>query len=211
MDSEQAPYPAKVKYDEQRARKYQQRKPGKDRAELQLVDHAFALISQTHRVLDVPCGGGRVMLHLARKGYNVTGADFSEGMLRVAREAAAQSKLRCPVERQDIEHLTYAGCGFDTIVCFRLFHHFHNSELRQRVVRELCRVAARYVVLSYFTPYSPQSLKRKLTGTDTDRFATSLKEVKSYFTAAGFRLVKDFSQMPLVHTLHLAVFERIDK
>ena len=55
-----------------------------------------------HRVLDVPCGGARMTIHLAKKGYNVSGADLSDAMLKVARENVAASGLTCAIERQDI-------------------------------------------------------------------------------------------------------------
>jgi ubiquinone/menaquinone biosynthesis C-methylase UbiE len=132
-------------------------------------------------------------------------------MIAIAREHAFEVNLSCHVERQDLEKLTYPDGHFDTIVCFRLFHHFPNVEIRQRVVSELCRVAGKFVVLSYFSPYSVQSVRRKLSGKDTDRFATSLAEVEGYFRQAGFRLVEDFAQMRVLHTLHLAVFARREK
>src|ERR1017187_4091671 len=204
-------YRGRVKYNDTKSQKYQARKPHKHRAEMRLIDRALALVPRHNRVLDVPCGGGRVMLHLARKGYQASGAELSESMIAIAREAASKEKLSCTVERQDLEQLSYANGQFDTIVCFRLFHHFPNPELRQRVVSELCRVAATFVVLSYFSPYSVQSVRRKLSGKDMDRFATPLAEVEGYFRNAGFRLVKDFAQLPVMHTLHLAVFERIER
>ena len=60
-------YRGRVKYDQTTATKYQTRKPAKHRAEMRLIDRAFALIPKTHRVLDVPCGGGRVAVHLAKR------------------------------------------------------------------------------------------------------------------------------------------------
>jgi SAM-dependent methyltransferase len=177
---------------------------------MRLIDRAFKRIPKSHRVLDVPCGGGRVMLHLAQKGYAACGADLSESMIAIARENASEAKLACTVEHQDIEKFTYADEQFDTIVCFRLFHHFPKVEIRQRVVSELCRVARQFVLLSYFSPYSVQSVRRKLSGKDKDRFATSLAEVEGYFRQAGFGLVEDFAQMRVFHTLHLAVFQRCE-
>jgi hypothetical protein len=47
-----------------------------------------------------------------------------------------------------------------------------------------------------------------LGGRTSAKHSTPLSEVREYFAQAGFGLVKDFAQMPLVHTLHLAVFER---
>jgi ubiquinone/menaquinone biosynthesis C-methylase UbiE len=207
-----AAYRGRTKYNEKAAQRYQVRKEGKHQAEMRLIERAFALIPNTGRVLDVPCGGGRVTLHLSGKGYKMTAADLSEAMLTIARENVAKSNLSCPVEHQDIEKLTYPDRSFETVVSFRLFHHFPNPEIRQRAVTELCRVAKSYVVLSYFCPASVTSVKRKIRaamgGRASDKHPTSLREVRGYFARAGFRFLKDFAQMPVIHTLHVAVFQR---
>jgi 2-polyprenyl-3-methyl-5-hydroxy-6-metoxy-1,4-benzoquinol methylase len=205
-------YAGRTKYTEDRSRKYQKRPPGKHAAEIRLLDRAFTLIPKEHRVLDAPCGGGRVSVHLAQNGYNMAAADLSESMVTIAREAMANNKLNVKVERQDIEKLTYPDRTFDTIVSFRLFHHFPTPDIRRRVVRELCRVAGKNVVLSYFSPLSFTSAKNKLRqtlgGAPLKKYATPLSEIEGYFAECGFRLVRDFAQLPLVHTLHVAVFAR---
>ena len=212
MTETTAAYRGRTKYNEKAARKYQVRKEAKHRAEMRMIDRAFAVVPKTHRVLDVPCGGGRVTIHLAKKGYNVSAADLSDSMIGIARENIAKEKLNCSVERQDIEKISLPDRAFDSIVSFRLFHHFPALEIRQRAVNELCRVARKYVALSYFSPLSVTSVKRKvraaLGGKKSDKHSTSLSEVENYFRSAGFRLVKDFAQVPLIHTLHLALFER---
>ena len=67
--------------------------------------------------------------------------------------------------------------------------------------------------MSYFSPYSWTQAKlivrEKLGGRKLRKFPTSLSEVEGYFASNGYRLVKDFAQLPLLHTLHLAIFERI--
>ncbi len=209
-DEPPAAYAGRVKYDEKQARGYQSRKPAKHRAEMHLIDRAFTLIPKEASVLDAPCGGGRVLVHLAERGYTVTGADLSAAMVSIARENVASAGLPCVVEQQDLERLGFADRQFDAVISFRLFHHFPTASIRQQVVTELCRVARHSVALSYFSPASFTSVKRRLLRTEKDRFATPLREVRTYFTAAGFRLVKDFAQAPLFHTLHLAVFERVD-
>jgi ubiquinone/menaquinone biosynthesis C-methylase UbiE len=212
MTDQKPAYRGRTKYDEQTARRYQIRKESKDRAEMKLVTRAFALIPKSHRILDVPCGGGRVTVHLGKLGYQMSAADLSESMIVIARENIAHAGLAAAVERQDVERLTYPNRGFDTIISFRLFHHFPTPAVRQTVVRELCRVARKYVALSYFSPRSFTSVKRSvraaLGGRRSEKHPTSLSEVQGYFEAAGFRLVKDFAQLAFIHTLHLAVFER---
>lgn len=215
MTKHDVAYTGRVKYDEQRSRKYQKRPPAKHRAEMRLLDNAFALVPKQDRVLDVPCGGGRVTIHLAENGYKLRAADLSDAMIAIARENIAKAGLKTTVEKQDVEKLTLAECGVDTIVSFRLFHHFPNVQIRERVVNELCRVAAKTVVLSYFSPVSFTSAKNKLraviAGKPLKKYATSLSEIKGYFRKCGFRFVKDFAQTPLIHTLHVAVFERSEK
>lgn len=210
-DQQTREYAGRVKYTEAQSRRYQNRKPAKHRSEIALIDRAFVLIPVGSSVLDAPCGGGRVLLHLAANGYSVRGADLSEAMIGIARDNVARAGIEADIDHQDLECLTYADRQFDATISFRLFHHFPNARIRQRVVSELCRVSAGHVALSYFSPVSFTSLKRKLLGTEPDRYATSLREVSGYFEHEGFRLVRDFAQVPLLRTLHLAVFERADR
>jgi hypothetical protein len=46
-----------------------------------------------------------------------------------------------------------------------------------------------------------------LGGRESSQQTSSLKEVNEYFHQAGYALVKDFAQMPFLHTLHMAIFE----
>lgn len=205
-------YQGRVKYTPEKARAYQVRAEGKERSELRLVERAFQIVPQG-RVLDAPCGGGRASLLLARLGYEMTAADLSHSMIEITRENVATAGLKIPVEHQDLEHLTYADRHFDSILSFRLFHHFPDAEIRQQVVRELCRVANDFVVLSYFSPWSFTSLNRKWRaargGRQSKKYSTLLSEVESYFETCGFELVRDFGRLNWIHTLHIAVFRRI--
>lgn len=211
MSETEPAYRGRIKYTPEKARAYQNFKPGKMRAELRLVERAFSVIPRG-RVLDAPCGGGRVTLMLAGKGYEMTAGDLSESMIEITRENIAAAGLKIPVEQQDVEKLTFKDRSFDSVISFRLFHHFPNTDIRERVVRELCRVADKFVALSYFSPYSYTSWQRARRaakgGRKSQKHATSLNEVRGYFERCGFELVKDFARFRLVHTLHIAVFRR---
>ena len=66
------------------------------------------------RVVDLACGTGNISFALHRLGYEVTGVDRSEAMLRVAREKAAG--IGVEFVRQDLRQL--AGLGpFDAATC----------------------------------------------------------------------------------------------
>lgn len=66
------------------------------------------------RVLDVPCGGGRLALPLARRGYRVTGVDWSAEFLEHARAADGSSSVAW--ERRDMRDLPWRG-EFDGAFC----------------------------------------------------------------------------------------------
>ena len=69
------------------------------------------------KILDVPCGGGRISLEIASRGYRVTGVDISEPLLEVARHKADAQRLAINWERRDMRDLPWLG-EFDGAVCF---------------------------------------------------------------------------------------------
>ncbi len=151
-------------------------------------------------------------LLLAQKGYTVTAADLSAPMRDITRENARVANLPIEVTTGDVEQMEFSDQSFDTVFSFRLFHHFPNRQIRARVIGQLCRVARTRVVISYFSPWAGTSVKRAIQGKwfgyKHKKFATSLTELKSYFDSHGFWLRQDFARRPLLHTLHLAVFEK---
>jgi len=65
-------------------------------------------------VLDVPCGGGRIALALAGRGYRMTGVDWSAEFLGHAQAADAAGDVRW--ERRDMRDLPWRA-RFDGAAC----------------------------------------------------------------------------------------------
>jgi SAM-dependent methyltransferase len=65
-------------------------------------------------VLDVPCGGGRLALEFDRRGYDVTGVDWSEAFLAHARSAPAPNRVTW--ERREMRDLPWRE-RFDGAYC----------------------------------------------------------------------------------------------
>jgi SAM-dependent methyltransferase len=204
-------YAGRVKYTPAAASRYQSRKPAKHKAEMALVERAARLVPRG-TFLDAPCGGARVALLLASLGYHVTAADLSYSMVKIATQAVKAAEAPIVVHQKDLEALDYPDRNFDSVICFRLFHHFPNCDIRSRVIGELCRVARKHVLLSYFSPVSFTAVKRQIQehwmGQKRQRFHTPLSEVEGYFELHGFKLLRDFAQFRYFRTLHLAVFQR---
>jgi 2-polyprenyl-3-methyl-5-hydroxy-6-metoxy-1,4-benzoquinol methylase len=70
------------------------------------------------RVLDLPCGEGRVARELARRGATVVGVDLADAMLTRARAAPEAKELSITYVRADgIDPRTLDGETFDRVVC----------------------------------------------------------------------------------------------
>lgn len=84
---------------------------------LNWVDGALkAAGKKTGSVLDLACGTGELSIRLAKKGYDVTGIDFSEEMLSVAIQKALSQKLSIDFYFQDMRDLAGHENRFDAVV-----------------------------------------------------------------------------------------------
>lgn len=89
--------------------------PETTRAEADFFEKHLA-IGPGARLLDVPCGDGRLAIELARRGYRLTGVDISGEFLAAAREAARREGLKIEWRRSDMRDLPWAG-EFDGAFC----------------------------------------------------------------------------------------------
>lgn len=206
-------YKTRIKDDLGSALSYTQRKASKHRQEMKLIEKGLrSLDNGVKTFLDIPCGVGRASIHLAERGFEVVGADLGKGAVEVARKQVQEAGVTATIEANDVENMSYETDAFDAILCFRLYHHFPDEEIRARVIRELCRVAGRYVLISYLSPASYTSVRRKLAhklrGKVSKQNVTSLASIERHFADSGFELVKDHAQLFFLHSLHLAVFRK---
>lgn len=108
------------------------------------LDTAFldAALPPLGRVLDLGCGTGRHLVHLARRGHDVTGVDLSEHMLKVASEKLTCSGLRARLLRLDFCGLRGVPSGsFDAaIMMFGTFCLLKDDRARLRALSEVSRV-----------------------------------------------------------------------
>lgn len=82
------------------------------------------------RILDLPCGTGRLLPVLLNRFAHVTGADLSDAMLDVARKRFAAAG-NVEFVHADAEALPFEDGQFDCVFSVRFFGHVP-SELRKR-------------------------------------------------------------------------------
>lgn len=74
-------------------------------------------LEEGERVLDVPCGDGRLAIELAARGFMVTGVDLTERFVEAGRARAAEREIGVDLRVGDMrEPLPFSG--FDAAVCF---------------------------------------------------------------------------------------------
>lgn len=79
------------------------------------------------RVLDCPCGMGRVSFGLAKLGLDVTGLDLTAAYIRRARKRAREQRLNIPFLRGDMRELPFTN-EFDAVVnWFTSFGYFDEA------------------------------------------------------------------------------------
>ena len=69
------------------------------------------------RVLDVPCGNGRLSIPLAERGCSVTGVDITTALPQEARSASEEANLDLELVEADMRDLPWSG-RFDGAFCF---------------------------------------------------------------------------------------------
>ncbi len=80
-------------------------------------------------VLDLACGEGYNTRILARKGARVTGVDFSEKMIELAKREEAKEKLNiCYRVLEAIDLKEFSNNHFDVVVCFISLQDIENYE-----------------------------------------------------------------------------------
>jgi SAM-dependent methyltransferase len=112
-----------------------------DDAEAQGVAR-LAGIDGESRVLDAPCGYGRIALPLARRGYRVTGLDLSQVQLDEARRRlAARTGVELELVQGDLRALPFADGRFDAVLNLFTSIGYAGEEGDAQLLRELARVA----------------------------------------------------------------------
>lgn len=101
---------------------------------------------QDRSIVDVGTGAGRAAILMARGGARVTAVDASEQMLEVARQRAADERLKIKFVRGDAHALQFTDRAFDVAICLRVLMHAPDW---RRCLGELCRIAERLVIFDY--------------------------------------------------------------
>lgn len=99
------------------------------------------------RLLDVGCGTGRHAVELARRGADVTGLDFSPGMLGRAIARAESEGVRAELLAHDVSKpLPFNDDAFDRVISCLVLEHVKNLDAFFAELGRVCRPGGFLVV-----------------------------------------------------------------
>ncbi len=190
----------------QKAKAYRDRNPRRTERELDLLAKVFPG-QAGERVLDAPCGAGRLLPFLRARGCEVVRADGAFAMLAQAKAAAPA----LPAVQAHALALPFVDRAFDGVVMFRFLHHLPPSA-QKAALAEACRTAARFVVVSFFHPCSAHHLQRRLQQAvrraAPTRHAITLAALRRKIESHGFALQAVVAERPWFKDLWIACFVR---
>ena len=149
-------------------------------------------------VLDIPCGTGRMTEMLLKKGFEIVAADISDAMIAHAIKRNEHFGNKVKFVKADIENLIFNDSSFDVVLTIRLMHHIP-PEHHSVVLRELSRVARRWVVITFSNKYSLQNMRRDLISrfTKSPRYSISPSLFRQEVDEVGFNIVEYIPMLPL--------------
>jgi SAM-dependent methyltransferase len=100
------------------------------------------------KVLDVPCGNGRLSIELAQRGFQLTGVDIASGFIAEGKLKSVEVGVPVDLHERDMRDLPWTG-EFDGAFCFgNSFGYLDDDESAEflNVVSQTLKPGSRFVI-----------------------------------------------------------------
>lgn len=193
----------------------------RDYLEVKAIQKALKHIHIGAHVLDFPCGTGRLLNLLLDAELDVTAADLSEEMLRIATHNF-QTYTRSQLEndrtvsflKEDILNTKFRDREFDSVICHRLFHHLVERETRIRAINEIRRISKGPVIISFLNSSAISSHWKNFKNfvrnhKQEDRLRFDINVFKKEIESCSMELVEVVPVLKHVLSLQLIVAQKV--
>lgn len=170
------------------------------------IKRALSRIDKSTKILDLPCGTGRIMHYLYHISYkNITGSDISAQMLNVAKNRMKR-KREVSFVRSDAEHTQFHDDTFGAIVSIRFMGHIP-KETRVSILREFARICKGNIIVEYpvrdLFACNAKKMLRVLTvrarlPEQWEWHDVSKGELEEEFREAGIKIIRKIKKLPFL-------------
>lgn len=143
-------------------------------------------------ILDVGCGAGVKSKYFTNKGFDVTGIDFSEEMIKLAKEQVPSGKFLV----KDIKELLRFKALFDGVFAQAVLLHFPKNEVAnilKNIIEPLKPGGYLYAAVKELRPGGKEEeiAREKDYGYKYERFFSyfTMEEIKNYIAKTGMKIV----------------------
>lgn len=159
------------------------------RRESEAMQKILRRLRDCHNVLDVPCGSGRFFPLYRDVGLATTGLDISSSMLAECREKHKSGSDSLSLQQGSATNLPFDDCSFDLVVSFRFLQSIVSFADAQKAIREMARVASKYVVLEL--DFLQRELPRRFipSGAATMRNRLTKNEIRDFLASSGLDIL----------------------
>lgn len=158
-------------------------------------------------VLNVPCGFGRFTELIGGFGGSVYYLDLHPQMLKRSRERHGTEVTG--YVNGSMRSLPFRDGTFEIVVTVRFFHHFFEAEDRNGMLRELSRVSARYVLITYYRPNWFHTLTKRFNPKGNRIVMLGRGDFRAELVAAGLEPVHETAPLPFVHAQRFVLCKKV--
>lgn len=168
--------------------------------------------NDSHQVLDLPCGYGRFSQLLQEEGFSHVDSDLSFHMVERASEKHARPGKIPGVVADAKQGLPFQRDAFFLLFSMRFFHHLHEKEDREAILKEFSRVTSDWVILSFYKRnllhVLQRKLRRRIMKKKTRIKMVSPKEFYQEIKDAGLNIIKVIPLFRGIHAHHIALLKK---
>jgi len=180
------------------------------RVEYKVIAKAFRLTGGGHDlILDLPSGAGRLFKAFQPYGKRFVEMDISLEMLKFVRQNLAEFKpslgvgsaFAMPLKDQCV----------DVAFSARLFHHVPDQKERHQYIKELCRVAKKNVIFTFFHTWSLKNILRRIRrpfNKKKPKVTMTTAELREVARSVGWEVVTTIPLSRIASGHHYAVLRR---
>ena len=180
------------------------------RVEYKVIAKAFRLTGGNHDlILDLPSGAGRLFKAIQPFGKRFIEMDISHEMLKFVRQNHADAKPALGVGSAFAMPLK-DKC-VDVAFSARLFHHVPDQKERHQYIKELCRVAKKNVIFTFFHTWSLKNILRRLRrpfNKKKPKVTMTTEELREVAKSVGWEVVTTIPLSRIASGHHYAVLRR---